>query len=89
VQVRLSDPTLIDDLRAWLERVRCSVEQLDERTLAVEVPNPIPAGRDDIQLDLFLRVWEVRQDGRATARRVEEDQEPDDRSGLAGGLVRF
>ena len=86
MRIEVSDPSLVDDLSAWLKRVRCRVVRVGDDTLEVDLPNPIPAGCDDTQLDLFLRVWEVRQDERATARRVEDD---DDRSGIAGGFVRF
>jgi hypothetical protein len=68
--VHVSDPRLVDDLTAWLERVRCMVDRVDERTLEVSIRNALPEGADDVQLDLFLRVWEVRHGDVARARRV-------------------
>ena len=71
MQVNLSDPDLVDDLIAWLERVGCSVEVVADGTLEVSLAKPIhPVDAAETQLDLFLRVWEVTHDDPVQARRI-------------------
>ena len=71
MQVNVSDPTSVEDLTAWLERVGCRVDLVDRTTLDVSLLKPIPpVNAAEIQLDLFLRVWEVMHGDRIQARRV-------------------
>lgn len=68
--VNVSDPNLVDDLTAWLERVRCAVDRVDETTLEVSVTDHLPAGADDVQVGLFLRLWEMRHGDAVRAHLV-------------------
>ena len=87
MHVNVSDPALVDDLSAWLGLVRCRVERVDERTLDVQLADAVSPGRDDIQLDLCLRVWEVRHHECVRERRASE--EAMEMCVMDGGRVRF
>ncbi len=59
MRVRLSDPTLFDDLRTYLARRACVVRRAEGQRLEVEVPeatDPMTARRE---LELYLASWRV------------------------------
>jgi hypothetical protein len=58
VQLRLSDPELVDSLRSFLERRDCSVVQLGADMLGVGLPHELHAEQARLELDLYLRVWQ-------------------------------
>ena len=87
MHVNVTDPILVDDLAAWLRLLRCRVQRINARTLDVQFADAVSPGRDDIQLDLFLRVWEVRHHESVRARRASPSGP--ETCVVEGGLVRF
>jgi hypothetical protein len=59
VRLRFSDPELAGNLRDFLERRECVVVQLDAETLEVELPHELHAEQSRLELDLYLRVWQL------------------------------
>lgn len=60
MSVRTDDPARLRELASFLEDVGCEVSAVDAVTLDVSAPE---AQRDDaaeLELDLYLRVWEAR-----------------------------
>jgi hypothetical protein len=58
VRLRLSDPELAESLRTFLERPECVVVQVDAETLEVELPHELHPREAELELDLYLRVWQ-------------------------------
>ena len=58
LRVKLSDPSLVDDLVDFLRRSGCVAQPAEEAVFAVSIPKAL---REDVaeQLDLYLRVWEA------------------------------
>ena len=70
MKIRLSDPSLVYDLRDFLCVRRCVVELASEDTLDVEL---LEVRREDaaaLELDLYLRVWEALHPGALRRARV-------------------
>ena len=64
MRVRVGDPTRLRELVSYLESRGCAVSDVDEATLDVT----LEVSRRDaaqLELDLYLRVWEVSSDTRA------------------------
>ena len=57
--IRLSDPLLVDDLFRFLRTKGCVVETLSEDTLRVELPDARRSDAAALELQLYLRVWEI------------------------------
>ena len=59
MKIRVSDPSLVDDLLWFLEAKQCAVERLSDVSLdVVLVENPRrDAAR--LELELYRRVWEA------------------------------
>ena len=68
MRIRLSDPTLVDDLITFLREKECVAEQKSEDTLEVELPEVPRRDAALLELDLYLRVWEATHPG-AVVRR--------------------
>lgn len=64
MKVRVSDPTRLRELVSHLESLGCEVAPVDESTVQVtlEVTRRDAA---QLELDLYLRVWEVSSNTRA------------------------
>ena len=70
MRIRLSDPSLVDDLLAFLREKKCVAEQTSADTLDISLPE---AGRADaarLELDLYLRVWEATHPGVHVSRHA-------------------
>lgn len=64
MRVRVDDPTRLRELVLYLESRGCAVSAVDEATLDVT----LEISRRDaaqLELDLYLRVWEAASDARA------------------------
>ena len=64
MRVRVGDPTQLGELASYLESRGCAVSEVDESTVDVR----LEISRQDaaqLELDLYLRVWEVSSDTRA------------------------
>jgi hypothetical protein len=59
VEARVSDPALLPDLEAHLRRMGCVTEPIAEDRLAVSIPEASRRDAAELELDLYLRVWEV------------------------------
>ncbi|HYY75662.1 MAG TPA: hypothetical protein VE644_05000 [Gaiellaceae bacterium] len=57
--VKLSNPALVDDLVEFLSRSGCVVEAQDETTVLVSIPRSLRDDAAQLELDLYLRVWEA------------------------------
>lgn len=64
MKVRVGDPARLRELVSFLESCGCAVTDVDETTVDV---TPEASRRDaaQLELDLYLRVWEVSSDTRA------------------------
>ena len=64
MQIRVSDPNLVGDLRATLERAQCPVEARGMNLLAVSSPSslltPEQARRE---IGFYVAAWQVRHPG--------------------------
>jgi hypothetical protein len=63
MKIRLSDPALVDDLLTFLSARQCIAEQTSEETLDVALPEAARSDAAALELDLYLRVWEVTHPG--------------------------
>lgn len=59
MELRVSDPTLLPDLEAHLRRMGCVTESIGEDRLRVEIPDVELRDAAELELDLYLRLWEV------------------------------
>lgn len=67
MRVKLSDPALVDDLVDFLSRSGCVAQAEDEATILVSIPKSLRADAAQLELDLYLRVWEATHpEARAT-----------------------
>jgi hypothetical protein len=66
VYARVSDPSLLPSLEAFLRRMNCVTEVVDDDRLLVSIPGSLRADAAQLQLDLYLRLWELQiESGRA------------------------
>ncbi len=64
VKLRLSDPGERDALRAFLEKRECQVEELAPDLLRIGLPHELHDQQAQMEVDLYLRVWESLHDSR-------------------------
>jgi hypothetical protein len=57
MRVRISDPTLVDDLLGFLQRSRCLAEPQADGTVAVYLPHDLPDSVARAELESYLRLW--------------------------------
>jgi hypothetical protein len=57
---RVSDPALLPDLEAHLRRMGCEIEPVAEDSLLVEIPEAQRRDAAELELDLYLRLWEAK-----------------------------
>ena len=71
VNIRVTDPILVDDLADALRRCEYTVMQTSASALTA-VPPRGPStrieGAEELELDLYLRVWEARHPGVRASR---------------------
>jgi hypothetical protein len=67
VHVEISDPTLADDLVAFLRRASCEAELTAGRTLSVRVPS-VPGDVARL-VDGYLEAWQALHRGVSARRR--------------------
>ena len=60
VQARVSDPALLPDLEAHLRRMGCVTEVTADDRLLVSIPASLRQDAAELELDLYLRLWEVQ-----------------------------
>ena len=58
VQLRVSDPALVDDLVRFFRKRESSAERLDEDTVEVSILHVLNERQARLELDLYLRVWQ-------------------------------
>ena len=66
--VRVGDPARLPDLVEHLTGLGCSAVVIDDATLAVELTDVQRRDAAELELDLYLRVWEARTE--TTAARL-------------------
>jgi hypothetical protein len=57
--IHVSDPSLVNDLYRFLRSKGCVVESESEDTLRVELPAARRRDAAVLELELYLRVWEI------------------------------
>ena len=66
MEARVSDPVLLPDLEAHLRRMGCTTEVVGDDRLEVSIPDAPLREAAELELDLYLRLWELkRPPGRA------------------------
>ena len=68
--VKLSDPALVDDLVDFLSRSGCIAQAQDETTVLVSIPRSLREDAAQLELDLYLRVWEATHPEARASRLV-------------------
>jgi hypothetical protein len=64
MQIRVSDPELLDDLVESLERANCPVQVTGLTTADVDSPSPLLTPEQARQeVSFYLAVWQVRHPG--------------------------
>lgn len=71
MKIRLSDPSLVDDLLTYLRAKQCVVESESADTLDVELPEVVRGDAAALELDLYLRVFEATHPGVRVTRMGE------------------
>ncbi|HUG36662.1 MAG TPA: hypothetical protein VML54_06910 [Candidatus Limnocylindrales bacterium] len=69
VEARVSDPALLPDLEAHLQRMGCVTEATNGDRLLVSIPASLRQDAAELELDLYLRLWELQVPS-AQAERV-------------------
>jgi hypothetical protein len=69
MRIKVSDPSLVDDLLAFLQDKQCVAEQTSADTLAVSLPEARRADAAALELDLYLSVWKTTHPGVHVTRR--------------------
>jgi hypothetical protein len=59
LRVKLTDPARVDELVAFLSRSGCIVQIEDETTLLVSVPRSLRDDAAELEVDAYLRVWNI------------------------------
>ncbi len=57
MHIRLSEPELLPDLLAFLQRVDCTVEQTGPDTVNASVAEALDAGQARLEIKLYLAAW--------------------------------
>lgn len=73
MKVELSDPTLADDLLAFLRRAHCEAERADRRTIAVSLPETASEELARRELEAYLAAWQMLHPGVHARRRAAYD----------------
>ena len=61
MRIHLDDPTFLPDLAGYLSRCNCVVEERGRGVLeAVPVPAPLEASYLRMELEAYLRIWQLR-----------------------------
>jgi hypothetical protein len=68
MSVRTGDPARLRELASFLEGLGCEVSEVDAATLDVVAPEALRDDAAELEVDLYLRVWEARTG--TTASRI-------------------
>jgi hypothetical protein len=60
MSVRTGDPARLRELASFLEGLGCEVSDVDADTLEVLAPEALRDDAAELEVDLYLRVWEAR-----------------------------
>jgi len=64
MRIHLDDRTLLPDLAGYLRRCNCFVEKRGRNMLeAAPVPAPLDASHLRMELEAYLRIWQLRHPG--------------------------
>jgi hypothetical protein len=69
LRVQLSDPALVDDLVDFLRASGCVAQPALGAIVSVSIPKSLREDAAELELDLYLRVWEATHP-EAEARRL-------------------
>jgi hypothetical protein len=73
MNVELSDPSLADDLAAFLCRAECETERNGGGTLVVTMPATLPEHAARLELEAYLQTWQALHPGVRARRRAAYD----------------
>jgi hypothetical protein len=63
LNVFISDPTLLHDLRKFLQRAECVAEQRRAHELEVFLPQAVSEAQARRELDIYLATWQAMNPG--------------------------
>ena len=71
IEIEIGDPSTAEDLAEFLRGLCFDIERSGERTLKARFRDPLPANdaAAQLELDLYLRVWEAMKNNAQWARR--------------------
>ena len=78
MRVKLSDPALVDDLVDFLRDSGSVAQPAEEAIVSVSIPKSLREDAAELELDLYLRVWEATHpaaEGRRLRRLTRVDLE--------------
>jgi len=58
ITLRLTAPAERDALKAYLEKRECRVEEVADDMLRVDLPHELHDEQAQMEMDVYLRVWE-------------------------------
>jgi hypothetical protein len=73
MKVELSDPTLADDLAAFLRRAACEAKSNGGGRVEVSMPASLPEDAARLELDAYLQTWQALHPGVRVRRRAAYD----------------
>jgi hypothetical protein len=73
MDVELSDPTLADDLAAFLRRAACESKQNGGGLLEVRMSSSLPEEAARLELEAYLQMWRALHPGVRVRRRPAYD----------------
>jgi hypothetical protein len=68
VKIQVSDPALVEDLAEMLRNAQYLVTLEGRDTLDVQLRQPLPEDAAQLEIDVYLRVWEATHEGARALR---------------------
>ena len=59
MRIRISDPTALGDLQAYLQATECAVEAVSADELDVSLENAPSAEQARLEIEAYLRMWQA------------------------------
>jgi hypothetical protein len=68
VKIQVSDPSLVEDLAEMLRNAQYLVTLEGRDTLDVQLGQQLPEDAAQLEIDVYLRVWEATHEGARALR---------------------
>jgi hypothetical protein len=59
IRLRLSEPTLAEDLASYLSRHDCHAVAVEDSSVTAELPHLLHQEQARLELELYLRLWQA------------------------------